>query len=190
MANRTLQENVNQAISDFDTIQQAIINKGIEVPAGTPTSEYANKIETIKSGGWDTSCITNFKSFFSLNKNITSEDLTGLNTSSGTNFNGMFKDCTSLKTIELTSFISSYNMFSNCTALENLTVTGTITVNDSNLDLSSSLLLTVDSLMSVINALSDNTGGTKYTVILGETNLAKLTDEQKQIAINKNYTLA
>ena len=213
MATRTITENVNQAVQDFDNIKQAIIDKGIEVPAGTPTSEYANKIETIKSGGWDTSCITNFKSFFSLNKNITSEDLTGLNTSNGTNFNQMFKDCkslttipqldtssgddfslmflgcTSLKTIELTSFISSYNMFSNCQALENLTVTGTITVNDSNLDLSSSPLLTVDSLMSVINALADNTGKTTYTVTLGSTNLAKLTDEQKQIAINKNYTL-
>lgn len=214
MATRTITENVNQAISDFDTIQQAIINKGIEVPAGTPTNEYANKIETIKSGGLDTSEITDFSYFGQNNRFGTGESLKGLDTSNGTNFGNMFYNCTSLTTvpqlntsrgtnfyemfencrslttIELTSFISSSYIFNSCQALENLTVTGTITVNNDYLNLSYSTKLTVESLMSVINALSDNTGGTKYTVTLGETNLAKLTDEQKQIAIDKNYTLA
>lgn len=237
MATRTITENVNQAVQDFDNIKQAIIDKGIEVPNGTPTSEYADKIGTIKINGLDTSTVTDF-SYFGQNDRFTEEQLQNINTKIGTNFsymfyncrslttipqlntsngtsfgdmfrnctrlttipqldtsNGtdfsyMFSGCSSLTTVELTSFISSSNMFSSCTALENLTVTGTITVNNSNLDLSSSHLLTVDSLMSVINALSDNTGGTKYTITLGSTNLAKLTDEQKQIAIDKNYTLA
>ena len=214
MATRTITENVNQAVQDFDNIKQAIIDKGIEIPNGTPTSEYADKIGTIKSGGFDTSVMKSFYSFFEYNTHITNEDLKGLNTSNGTSFYNMFKycsklttippldtskgtslssmfsGCSKLKTLELTSFISSSNMFSSCTALENLTVTGTITVNNNYLNLSYSPKLTVDSLMSVINALSDNTGGTTYTVTLGSTNLAKLTDEQKQIAIDKNYTLA
>lgn len=42
--------NINQAISDFDTIKQAIINKGVEVPNGTPTSEYGELIGNIQSG--------------------------------------------------------------------------------------------------------------------------------------------
>lgn len=262
MATRTITENVNQAINDFGNIKQAIIDKGIEVPNGTPTSEYADKIGTIKSGGLDTSEVTDFSNFCANNK-FPDEQIKNINTSKGTNFSQMFSSCTNLTsvpqldtsngtnfyemfkyctnltsipqldtsngtdfgymfyqcnnltsvpqldtsngtsftsmfsicraltTIELTSFVASQSMFSSCSALENLTVTGTITVTGNGyLNLSSSSKLTVDSLMSVINALSDNTGKTKYTVKLGATNLEKLTDEQKQIAINKNYTLA
>ena len=261
MATRTITENVNQAVQDFDNIKQAIIDKGIEVPNGTPTSEYADKIGKIKINGLDTSTITDF-SYFAQKDRFTEEQLQNintkigtnfscmfdsckalttipplntssgtnfgymfqnckilttipqldtsngtnfgymfygcsslttvpkLNTSKGTDFSSMFRNCTRLTTLELTSFISSQYMFSYCPALENLTVTGTITVNNNYLNLSSSPLLTVESLMSVINALSDNTGGTTYTVTLGATNLAKLTDEQKQIAIDKNYNLA
>lgn len=51
MASKTLSENINQAISDFDGIKQAIIDKGVDVPSGTPTSEYGTKIGEIQSGG-------------------------------------------------------------------------------------------------------------------------------------------
>lgn len=136
----------------------------------------------------DTSSGTNFSSMF--NGCISLTTIPQLNTSNGTSFYGMFSNCKSLTTVELTSFISSNGMFYYCLALENLTVTGTITVNNNDLSLSDSPKLTVESLMSVINALADNTGKTTYTVTLGATNLAKLTDEQKQIAIDKNYTLA
>lgn len=48
MANRTISENINQAISDFKGIKQALIDKGIEIPQGTPTSEYGAKIDEFK----------------------------------------------------------------------------------------------------------------------------------------------
>ena len=51
MASKTLSENINQAISDFGSIKQAIIDKGVEVPSGTPTSQYGAKIGEIQSGG-------------------------------------------------------------------------------------------------------------------------------------------
>ena len=51
MATNTINENVEQAILDFGTIKQAIIDKGVEVPDGTPTSQYATKIGEIQSGG-------------------------------------------------------------------------------------------------------------------------------------------
>lgn len=57
MANNTINQNVNQAIMDFSTIKQAIINKGVSVPSGTPTSQYANKISSIQSGA-DVSGVT------------------------------------------------------------------------------------------------------------------------------------
>ena len=47
----TLIDNVNQAISDFDSIKTAIIDKGVDVPTDTPTSQYASKISSITSGG-------------------------------------------------------------------------------------------------------------------------------------------
>ncbi len=47
-----------------------------------------------------------------------------------------------------------------------------------------------DILIGILNALKDNTGLDAKTLILGATNLAKLTEEQKQIATNKNWNLA
>lgn len=333
MANRTISENINQAISDFKGIKQAIIDKGVEIHKGTPTSEYGAKIEGMTVGGLDTGRITNFDSFCSNNRipidyldgldtrsgtdfrymfsncsnlttapqlntgngtnfqgmfincsNLTTvpqldlsnginfqymfsncENLTTvseLDTRSGTNFQSMFSNCDNLttapqldtskgtnfvsmfeycsnlttvpqldlsngtnfnqmfyycreltaveldtskgtsfgymfyrcyklSTVKLTSFVAQANMFESCSALTNLTVTGTITVNATNaLKLSGSSRLTVESLLNVLNALKDNTGGTTYNIQLGSTNLAKLTDEQKAIAINKNYTLS
>lgn len=49
--------------------------------------------------------------------------------------------------------------------------------------------LSHDSLMSIINALQTKTSGT-WTVTLGATNLAKLTDAEKAIATQKGWTLA
>lgn len=47
----TLEENINQAIADFDDIEAAIKEQGVDVPAGTDTSEYGNKIRQISGGG-------------------------------------------------------------------------------------------------------------------------------------------
>lgn len=44
-----LEKYVNQAISDFDTIKEAIKRKGIEVPYGTDTREYGALIDAIES---------------------------------------------------------------------------------------------------------------------------------------------
>ena len=45
-------------------------------------------------------------------------------------------------------------------------------------------------MVTMFNSLKDLTGETAKTLTLGETNLSKLTDEQKAIATNKNWTLA
>ena len=49
MAN--IEDVVNQAIADFDDIESAIIEKGVDVPDGTDTSEYGNLIRNISGGG-------------------------------------------------------------------------------------------------------------------------------------------
>lgn len=71
-------------------------------------------------------------------------------------------------------------------ALEDLTIEGVIGQNGFNVG---DCPLTHDSLMSIINALATKTSGT-WTVTLGSTNLAKLTDAEKAIATQKGWTLA
>ena len=81
-----------------------------------------------------------------------------------------------------------YTWFTNATALVNVTFEGVIGKN--GLDFSYSPLLSHDSLMNVINCLKDYSGTSGYTVTLGATNLAKLTDSEKAIATQKGWTLA
>lgn len=47
----TLEENINQAIADFDDIEAAIKEQGVEVPEGTDTSEYGDLVRSIEGGG-------------------------------------------------------------------------------------------------------------------------------------------
>ena len=49
MAERNIKRNVEQAIEDFNNIKTAIINKGMTIPNGTPTNQYAEKISKISS---------------------------------------------------------------------------------------------------------------------------------------------
>ena len=77
------------------------------------------------------------------------------------------------------------NCFNNCISLT--TITGNPNFNVS-LDLSYCENLTHDSIMVVINGLQTVTE--TQTLTLGETNLAKLTEADKQIATDKGWTLA
>lgn len=100
-----------------------------------------------------------------------------------------FDSCKSLETIDSLYIYPSQALsavFSGCTALKNLTIDGSIGKNGFNV---SACPLTHDSLMSIINALENKTSGT-FSVTLGATNLAKLTDAEKAIATQKGWTLA
>ena len=140
----------------------------------------------------DTSNGTNFGAMFNGCSALTS--ILQLSTSNGTNFNGMFSVCTALTTISLLTMssmsgTSCINMFYNCTALENVTFEGTIPVRGNITVFSTCPNLTVDSLMSFINALTNMNSSATYTITIGSTNLAKLTEEQIQIATDKRITL-
>ena len=111
----------------------------------------------------------------------------------------IFQGCQSLKIVSLPSTItetsndcltttnSSYYSFDGCTALEDVQLGQDWNMS---LRLNVSNNLTVDSMVAMFNSLKDLTGDTAKTLTLGSTNLAKLTDEQKAIATNKNWTLA
>lgn len=110
----------------------------------------------------------------------------------------IFYNCSALKTVFLPSTItedtnssltssSSNYAFYGCTALEDVQL-GQDWNMSLRLDVSNNL--TVDSMVAMFNSLKDLTGETAKTLTLGSVNLAKLTDEQKAIATNKNWTLA
>ena len=103
----------------------------------------------------------------------------------------VFANNKKLKRLEIkVSKTTTYsNSFNSCSALENLSVSGEI--GQAGFSVSASTKLTHDSIMSIINALYNYSGsGKTYTVTLGSTNLAKLTDAEKAIATEKGWTLA
>ena len=110
-----------------------------------------------------------------------------LNFKSAINISDCFSNCYSLTTLpymNLASVTNATNAWYNCQALTTLGGFGAISAD---IDLSASTLLTVESLMNVINQAATVTG---KTMTLGSDNLNKLTDEQKAVATNKGWTLA
>lgn len=102
----------------------------------------------------------------------------------------MFHGCTSLHTISHSLDFSNVESqidttFTTCRNLQNVRFSGTINVD---IYMNGCPKLTVDSLLSLLNALAD--GVTDKTCKIGSTYLAKLTEEQKAIAIDKGWTLA
>lgn len=102
---------------------------------------------------------------------------------------GCFYNCKALESLHLPSGFgqnstSNGRCFSLCAALT--TITGNPNFK-ATVDLTPCNKLTHDSLMVVINGLQTVT--TTQTLSLGETNLAKLTDAEKQIATDKGWTL-
>lgn len=82
-----------------------------------------------------------------------------------TNLDHAFQNCGSLKTIKLRDFSVSF-------------------------DISASTRFEEGDLVEIIGNLMDLTGKTAQTLTMGATNLAKLTDAEKAVAINKNWVLA
>ena len=109
MAIKTLQENVNQAINDLCEIRQALINKGVECPSGTPTCEYGEKINEIKSG--DTTDLKGIIERTAVNPKLPN-DLTVIG-------NYAFYQCRNLALTELPSGVTSIgnNAFYQCSSL-------------------------------------------------------------------------
>lgn len=83
--------------------------------------------------------------------------------------------------------------FSVCRKLENLTIEGTLGAQKNNrFSLNDCTKLSHDSLMSVIRALKDYAGqapATTPSLILGSTNIAKLTNDELAIATNKGWAV-
>ena len=153
----------------------------------------------------DTSKVTTMYSAFSEITNTNFTIAPTLDTSNVTNVYQMFRKSSYIKTVPKYNFAKIINVgeiFKFCSFLttlggfENLgqAYLTTQSANYSNytLNLSAATNLTHDSLMNVINNLYDiATKGVKIQkLILGSTNLAKLSDEEKAIATNKGWVLS
>jgi hypothetical protein len=138
---------------------------------------------------FDFSKVTNANSlFFGAAIDFITADL-----SSATNltyaFDGSYGSKISTLTLKITPATTALNYaFRGQGKLTSLTFTEDSEIACNGLDLSSCNNLTHESLISVINALQTKTSGT-WSVTLGATNLAKLTDAEKAIATQKGWTL-
>lgn len=101
-----------------------------------------------------------------------------------------FFNCKWLYTIYLPSTLTTLgnNILVGCLRLSNVTLGNGFNCNGLNLSVSTNF--SPSTIESGLNALADRTGDTAYTLIIGSTNLAKLTAEQIAIATNKNWNLA
>lgn len=102
----------------------------------------------------------------------------------------VFNGCSNLTSVTIPASITNigYELFSYCANLTDVTLGNGF--NADSLDLSASTKYTAETIVSWLNALADRTGQTAYKLIIGATNLAKLTEEQVAVATNKNWTLA
>ena len=133
----------------------------------------------------DTSNVTTMGSTFSGCKALTTIPL--LNTSKVTDMNNMCWNCKALTTIpafDVNKVNNMNGMFYNCSMLKSILMTN-IGVK---LDISASTKFERSDLLVILNNLKTVTSAT--TLTMGADNLAKLTEEDKAIAINKGWTLA
>lgn len=148
----------------------------------------------------DTSNCTNFSYFFalgnitrlpkvSLKKAANKTEYTFAQTApSGGKDQSKLISIDELEVAETTVFLS--NTFNNCTTLVDLNMTGTLATNGLNLQWATQL--SHDSIISILNCLKDystDTSGTDWYITIGSENIAKLTEEEKLIAINKGWDI-
>ena len=151
----------------------------------------------------DTSNVTNMDSMFNGCNSLTS--VPQLDTSKVTNMGYMFINCRSLATIpnfDMSKVNMISNAFNRCTKLTNVgrfeNLGNNYSTNQSanyynyGLNLSACTNLTYDSLMNIINNLYDikSKGVKNQRLQLGDTNKAKLTEEEIAIATNKGWSVS
>ena len=136
---------------------------------------------------FNTSNVTDMGEMFSDCKNLTT--VPQFDTSKTTDMRSMFTRCTSLTSVskfDTSKTTDIFYMFNSCSSLTTL---GGFTGLKLNLDLSSCPLLTVDSIMNVINNAADMTSSPK-TLTLNKNVFNKLSQEQIATATAKGWNIA
>ena len=143
---------------------------------------------------FNTAKVTNISGMFNRCAKLTSLDLSHFDTSNVTDMSYLFGSCSSLTSLNLSGWNASNvtyseRMFYNCTSLETINCDGLKlpNINLNNIRLNTCQKLTVDSIVGLLNALPTTTNG--YSFQIGQTNIDKLSEDQKAIAKNKGWIL-
>ena len=156
--------------------------------------QYNRKLTDIKFN-FRTPNLTNMGTMFDGCNSLVSIDLSMMDTSKVTDMFAAFNDCRNLTYLNLSNWnmsaVSNINrMLDGLGNLTTLIMDGALfPKKDLDIYLTNSNNLTVESLVSVINALPQLDSGESHYIQLGSTNIDKLSDDQKAIAINKGWTL-
>ena len=152
------------------------------------------KLKTLDVSHFDTSKVTDMRQMFKDCQALTSLDLSHFDVSNVTLVNQIFNNCYSLKSLNISNWIMSkvtdmFGMFYGCVELETIVCDGLQLpdINMSDIYLNSCSKLTVDSIVGLLNSLPQSTHN--YSFQIGQTNIDKLSEEQKAIATNKNWRL-
>ena len=139
--------------------------------------------------------ITSLNRTFSKCNKLKTLDLSGWDVRNVTRIDETFNNCSELESLNLAGWdmrnvTQCRYCFIGVKKIVNLNLDGAIfpEINLNNLKLEDCNLLTVESLISILNALPQTELG--LTLTLGANNLAKLSDAQKAIATGKGWLLA
>ena len=143
---------------------------------------------------FNTSQVTDMSEMFGWCTNIVSLDLSHFNVSNVTDMRNMLNYCLNLKSLNISNWNMSkvtnvYQMFDATSLIETIVCDGLQLpdIDLSYISLNSCPKLTVESIVGLLNALPQSTHN--YSFQIGQTNIDKLSEEQKAIATNKNWRL-
>lgn len=150
-------------------------------------------LESIKWGSIKPLNLEQTSSMFYECNSIKELDLSGWGVSKAGSMSQFVRNCSNLVTLNLSGWDMSnitdmFCMFEGTNKLENFILDGAI-LPKRDTDWYINAPLTVDSIVSVLNALPQLSNGETYNCQIGGHNIAKLSDDQKAIAINKGWTL-
>jgi surface protein len=138
-----------------------------------------SQLELLDISTWDTSSLINMnRPFMNCNK-LQELDFSNWDISNVTSIDSIFIGCSSLKSLIGGRTIENV-LENNISCLKNLKISIQLTPT----------VLDRASLRALINGLADLTGQTAQTLTIGETLIAKLTEEDIAIATAKNWTIA
>ena len=161
-------------------------------------------LTSVNLSGWNTPNLKECYEMFSYCTSLTSVNLSGWNTSNVTDISDLFYNAPELVDVDLsgwdlskvTNIRTMFGYYGNVNTLLHLKFGNNLKTNWKSYGSPRYLPnLTVESLLSIINGLYDFTSNgetpssSQGQIEFGTTNLNKLTDEQKAVAINKGWTL-
>lgn len=207
-------QNASYLFYNFRALEK-LDTSGIDTSNCTNMSLMFGDLHSLKElevNHFDTSKVTNMYNLFGGLRSVEELDLSNWNTGSVTNMSYMFNSCFKIITLNLSNFNMSkvtninsifYDPSFNGLLLQNVIIgnyqlgkayllSQSENYSDYTFDLRRCPLLTHESLMNIINGLYDiKTAGVKpQQLILGSTNLAKLTEEEIAIATNKGFSVS